>query len=57
MMGYVVRSAAESWMQGFITQTTFTTWQRYFTWDSYADNQTPSYLLMRRSNPPAVCGA
>ena len=36
MMGYVVRSSAESWIQGFITQTTFTTWQRYFTWDSLA---------------------
>jgi|EP01046_Picozoa_sp_COSAG06_P001497 hypothetical protein len=36
MVGYVVRSAAEGWIQGFITQTVFTTWQRYFTWDSLA---------------------
>ena len=36
MMGYVVRSSAEGWIQGFIIQTVFTTWQRYFTWDSLA---------------------
>jgi hypothetical protein len=34
LQGYVVRSEAEGWRQGFITVTNFTTWQRYFAWDS-----------------------
>ncbi|KAJ1477191.1 hypothetical protein T484DRAFT_1822397 [Baffinella frigidus] len=34
--GYQVRSQAEGWLQGFITTTTFTVWQRNFRWDSHA---------------------
>jgi len=34
--GYQVRSQAEGWLQGFITTTTFTVWQRNFRWDSLA---------------------
>jgi hypothetical protein len=34
--GYMVRSKKESWMQGYITVTTFTTWQKWFVWDSEA---------------------
>ena len=34
LQGYVVRSEAEGWLQGFVTVTNFTTWQRYFAWDS-----------------------
>lgn len=33
---YVVRSARERWMQGFLTMTTFTTWHAWFRWDSLA---------------------
>lgn len=31
-----MRSQAEGWLQGFITTTTFTVWQRNFRWDSHA---------------------
>jgi hypothetical protein len=34
--GFQVRSIAEGWLQGFITTTTFTVWQRNFRWDSHA---------------------
>eukprot|EP01048_Picozoa_sp_COSAG05_P009043 COSAG05_NODE_716_length_7804_cov_2.669825_16_plen_126_part_00 len=34
LRGYIVRTSSEGWMQGFITVTSFTTWQRYFAWDS-----------------------
>jgi hypothetical protein len=34
LFGYVVRSEAQGWMQGFVTVTTFTTWQPWFRWDS-----------------------
>eukprot|EP00960_Hanusia_phi_P001105 30118-Hanusia_phi.AAC.3 len=34
--GYQVRTAEEGWLQGFITMTTFTVWQRAFRWDSRA---------------------
>lgn len=33
--GFQVRSS-EGWLQGFITTTTFTVWQRAFRWDSHA---------------------
>ena len=33
--GFQVRSN-EGWLQGFITMTTFTVWQRAFRWDSHA---------------------
>ena len=33
--GFQVRSS-EGWLQGFITTTTFTVWQRAFRWDSFA---------------------
>jgi hypothetical protein len=32
--GYQLRTRAEGWLQGFVTFTTFTTWQTYFRWDS-----------------------
>ena len=32
----MVRSRKEGWLQGFIITTTFTTWQRWFRWDSLA---------------------
>jgi len=35
--GYVVRTSKEAWLQGFITISTFTTWQRWFRWDSLMD--------------------
>lgn len=31
-----VRTLEEGWLQGFITMTTFTVWQRNFRWDSRA---------------------
>jgi len=34
--GYQVRTEAEGWLQGFITMTTFTVWQRAFRWHSLA---------------------
>ena len=33
--GFQIRSS-EGWLQGFITMTTFTVWQRAFRWDSHA---------------------
>jgi hypothetical protein len=32
--GFAVRTEAEGWMQGYITFTTFTIWQKWFRWDS-----------------------
>eukprot|EP00467_Chlorarachnion_reptans_P009093 CAMPEP_0114501938 /NCGR_PEP_ID=MMETSP0109-20121206/8774_1 /TAXON_ID=29199 /ORGANISM="Chlorarachnion reptans, Strain CCCM449" /LENGTH=476 /DNA_ID=CAMNT_0001679719 /DNA_START=52 /DNA_END=1483 /DNA_ORIENTATION=+ len=32
--GYMVRSRKTGWLQGFIITTTFTTWQRWFRWNS-----------------------
>lgn len=34
MFGYAVRTRAQGWLQGFVTVTTFTTWQPWFRWDS-----------------------
>ncbi len=34
--GYQVRTGQEGWLQGFITMTTFTVWQRNFRWDTIA---------------------
>ena len=34
--GWVVRTRKEGWMQGFCTITNFTTWVRWFRWDSLA---------------------
>ena len=34
LKGYQVRCRDTGWLQGFITFTTFTCWQRYFLWDS-----------------------
>ena len=31
---YMVRRRDEGWLQGFISVTTFTTWQKWFKWDS-----------------------
>lgn len=36
--GFIVRSAATQMMQGFITVTTFTNWQKSFRWDSMHDS-------------------
>ena len=36
MWGWMVRTKNEEWLQGFITVTTFTTWQPWFRWDSVA---------------------
>lgn len=38
MFGYLVRSSGEQKLQGFITVTTFTNWQRTFRWDSMHDS-------------------
>jgi len=35
--GYVIRTDPDGWMQGFITISTFTSWQRWFRWDSLVD--------------------
>lgn len=35
--GFVMRDKQTGWLQGFITVTTFTTWQKWFRWDSLAD--------------------
>ena len=35
--GYIVRDKATGWIQGFVTVTTFTTWQKWFRFDSLAD--------------------
>jgi hypothetical protein len=32
--GFTVRTEAEGWLQGYITTTTFTIWQKWFRWDS-----------------------
>ena len=53
MMGYIVRSKAEGWMQGFITVTAFTTWQKYFTWDSLAHEA--QVLEDKDDDPESVC--
>ena len=37
MHGYIVRDKATGWIQGFVTVTTFTTWQQWFRFDSLAD--------------------
>lgn len=37
LFGYTVRDRKTGWLQGFITVTTFTTWQKWFRWDSLAD--------------------
>jgi hypothetical protein len=34
LLGYQLRTRKEGWLQGFVTFTTFTTWQTYFRWDS-----------------------
>jgi len=34
LFGYIAVSSDKSWLQGFITVTTFTTWHRNFRWDS-----------------------
>ena len=34
LFGYMVLTRDESWLQGFVTCTTFTTWHRHFRWDS-----------------------
>lgn len=34
--GYMVRDRRSGWLQGFVLLTTFTTWQRWFRWDSLA---------------------
>ena len=36
LWGYVARTSAEGWMQGFVCVTQFTTWQPYFRWTSGA---------------------
>lgn len=36
LRGFMVRHKAGGWLQGFILVTTFTTWQRFFRWDSLA---------------------
>eukprot|EP00939_MAST-03C_sp_MAST-3C-sp1_P000960 g960.t1 len=37
LWGYVVRTEKEGWLQGFITVTTFTSWHKWFKWDSLAE--------------------
>ena len=34
--GYMIRHRQSGWLQGFVLLTTFTTWQRWFRWDSTA---------------------
>ena len=34
LFGYIAVSSDKSWLQGFITVTTFTTWHRNFRWDA-----------------------
>ena len=34
LFGYIAVTRDKSWMQGFVTCTTFTTWHRNFRWDS-----------------------
>ena len=36
LRGYMIRHKTGGWLQGFILITTFTTWQRWFRWDSLA---------------------
>ena len=36
LRGYMIRHKSGGWLQGFILVTTFTTWQRWFRWDSLA---------------------
>eukprot|EP00924_Labyrinthula_sp_SR-Ha-C_P007505 snap_masked-scaffold_24-processed-gene-5.14-mRNA-1 protein AED:0.11 eAED:0.13 QI:0/0/0/1/1/1/2/0/797 len=37
LIGYCLRDKRTGWLQGFITVTTFTTWQQWFRWDSLTD--------------------
>ena len=37
LKGYIVRDKATGWIQGFATVTVFTTWQKWFRFDSLAD--------------------
>jgi hypothetical protein len=34
LFGYLAVTADKGWMQGYVTCTTFTTWHRFFRWDS-----------------------
>lgn len=36
LRGFMIRHKTGGWLQGFILVTTFTTWQRWFRWDSLA---------------------
>jgi len=36
LWGYQIRCKSTGWLQGFFTATVFTTWTRYFEWDSTA---------------------
>ncbi|GBG25086.1 High mobility group protein [Hondaea fermentalgiana] len=47
LSGYVVRTLKEGWLQGFVTISTFTSWQRWFRWDSMSDE---AGLLMFDTN-------
>ena len=42
LWGWTLRTAKEGWLQGYVSVTTFTTWQRWFRWDSLAE---ASWLL------------
>eukprot|EP00961_Rhodomonas_salina_P005088 69149-Rhodomonas_salina.1 len=64
IQGYVVRSEAEGYLQGFITYTTFTTWHQDFQWNSLVqeagitDNEKRSRVWsvnMRQSGSECVC--
>mmetsp|Transcript_19650 Transcript_19650/g.32030 ORF Transcript_19650/g.32030 Transcript_19650/m.32030 type:complete len:710 (+) Transcript_19650:154-2283(+) len=51
--GYMVRHKTTGWLQGFIITTTFTTWQRWFKWDSI----TPNAGIMDRKGSVRPCNA
>ena len=47
LQGYVVRTQAEGWLQGYVTVTTFTTWARWLCWNS------DPRILEDHGDPPA----
>eukprot|EP00471_Norrisiella_sphaerica_P001550 CAMPEP_0184482320 /NCGR_PEP_ID=MMETSP0113_2-20130426/3876_1 /TAXON_ID=91329 /ORGANISM="Norrisiella sphaerica, Strain BC52" /LENGTH=882 /DNA_ID=CAMNT_0026861977 /DNA_START=262 /DNA_END=2910 /DNA_ORIENTATION=- len=51
--GYMVRSKQTGWLQGFVITTTFTTWQRWFKWDSL----TPQAGIMDKNGGVRACCA
>jgi hypothetical protein len=55
MWGWMVRTRDEGWLQGFITVTTFTTWNPWFHWDSIATTSGEEMLQVYTSRRCSKC--